>query len=172
MSNNFNEFERQYSWFLMTYAEPQDFEKLLEHRDVNHYAWIYHDKDNCTSHYHIALTLTNQKSLSTLRRIINSSQNTFGEKLESRVLAFEYLTHSGEKDKDKYQYSQDSIHCDNVDFWSRTTLSKEDENTQFLSDLITLTASQMAIKYGRDFIRYFDKYTTFKEYVLEGKKRS
>ena len=84
--------------------------------------------------------------------------------MEDKFSAFAYLTH--DNDKSKFQYSKELIHCDSFDYWQPTTSeTKEEKNEEFLNDLLCLSKYQLAVKYGRDFMRHYKTYLEFAEIV-------
>lgn len=51
----------RYSWSLVTYAQPNEFERLL--KSAKHWAWIYHDKDDKEPHYHIYVSFATKRAV-------------------------------------------------------------------------------------------------------------
>lgn len=163
-------FDRKYRWSIMTYASPSEFQPLLN--KAEHYLYIYHNRDKNENHYHILLTFKQQISLNNIRSIINSTQNTFGEPLKDNNAMAIYLTH--EEESDKEIYSIEEFVSDNLDFWFTTKkkLSKEEENEQFIYDLLNLSKIDMVIKYGKDFIKNYEKYEYFRHLLLNEENSS
>lgn len=173
---------RAYTWSLMTYASFEEIERLLN--EAKHYAWCYHDKDEnedgtkVTPHTHIIIIFEQQKSLKWIQDKINSTQNTLGEcrkKVGNDFVPlsieglYSYLLHIGYPDK--YQYDLDERHIDNLEYWKRydkEVITNVDQD--FIADLLSTEFQRetdhklfMAQKYGRDFIRNYDKYRSFRE---------
>lgn len=159
----FNDTERYYSWSLVTYSTPLEFGKLFER--VNHYAYIKHDKEKAVEHYHVLLTFKKEISLKKIKDIISSSSNTLGQPLKDRFAMFSYLTHENLSESEKEVYNKDDIVCDNKKYWLSVETSKAD-NREFVKDLLTLSQLNLAIKYGKDFIRNRCYYISFAREIL------
>lgn len=157
--------QRLYRWSLITYASFDDFKPLLE--KSLHYAYIYHDKDNNEPHYHILVTFSQHISLSAIKKLIDSNQNTLGQPLKDNLAMFEYLTHENLSETEKEIYSTESRICDNLAFWTSATVDKDQENEQFIDDLLNLSAYEMAKKYGRDYIRNYERYKLFRAVLID-----
>lgn len=155
---------RKYRWSLITYASPNEFLPLILSAD--HYAYIYHNLDNAEPHFHILLTFTQQISLSRIRKYITSDQNTLGEPLRENFAMFSYLTHENLKAEEKEVYNREDIKTDSTEFWLSQKNKKNNDNEMFVNDLMNLSPVAMAIKYGRDYIKNFDRYNTFRSTLI------
>lgn len=157
-------FERKYRWSIMTYASVDEFKPLLNR--CEHYLYIFHNKDKAEPHYHILLTFKQQISFNNIKSIINSSQNTFGEPLKDNNAMAVYLTHEEESNKEIYNIEE--FVSDNINFWFsfNKKLSNEEKNEQFIYDLLNLSKIDMVIKYGKDFIKNYEKYEYFRHILL------
>lgn len=162
--------ERFYRWSLVTYASENELSDLKE--KCLHYAYIFHDNDSVTPHIHFLATFQQQISLSRIKSIISSEQNTLGQRLFSNTAMYSYLTHENLSESEKAVYDSDRIVCDSLDFWTSTCSTKEEENESFITDLINLSPYEMAIKYGRDFIKNFSRYQEFKDILIHSEIKS
>lgn len=157
-------FSKQYfNWHISTYAKEEEFQELLNY--VPHYAYILHDKDECEPHFHILLSGVNI-SANAIKSRIHSEQNTRFSLMENRYNDFIYLTH--DNIEDKFHYNKSEVVCDNLAFWQlQTAETKEEKNEEFLNDLLTLSKFQLAVKYGRDFMKNWRNYLEFAQIVSE-----
>lgn len=156
--------ERYYRWSLVTYASEDELIDLKS--KALHYAYILHDSDNVTPHIHFLCTFQQQISLSRIKSIISSTQNTLGQRLFSNTAMYSYLTHENLEESEKAIYDSSKIICDDIDFWTLSHNTKEEENESFIIDLINLSPYEMAIKYGRDFIKNFARYQEFRNILI------
>lgn len=157
---------RKYSFKCVSYASFEELTPLLE--QAYHWAIILHDRDNdVDNHYHILVTFKQNKSFDSVRKLVQSSQNTLVQELDDWVGDFQYLTHKNAPDK--YQYLDEEVISDDIEFWLRKAKEYEKGEDDFIFDLLdsNLTYREMAIKYGRDYMRNFRYYREFKEAVLE-----
>lgn len=175
MSNN----SRFYSFRVVSYATIDELQTLIS--SSFKYAYILHDKDiytpddDCTPdkigtlkspHYHLLLTFKQNKSFKAVRDMVVSSQNTFVQPMTDKFSDFEYLTHLNAPDK--YQYSSADIVCNDLSFFSGAT-TKCITNDEFLNDICNPCRSyhELAVKYGRDYIKNFKQYSQFAELVTK-----
>lgn len=156
----------RYSWSLVTYAQPNEFERLL--KSAKHWAWIYHDKDDKEPHYHIYVSFATKKSGNQLLSLIDGNSNTFYEGLKGTAQdLIIYFTH--ENQQNKYQYDNENIHYDNTGYWEKGEAkeAKEDANEEFLNDLICQKPRrEMARKYGRDYMKNYRAYEEFARMII------
>ena len=129
---------------------------------TEHWAYICHDKDETDKHFHILCTFAKNKSFERVRAYVQSDKNTFCQPLEDWTGDYEYLTHSNAPEK--FQYSPADIISNDIDFWNKKLNNDDMGEENFVEDLLSgvLTYRQMAIKYGRDYIRNFRSYEYFK----------
>lgn len=163
---------RAYTWSLVTYADTVLIKRLLA--EARHWAWCYHDKDTNEDgtpkepHTHIIVTFEQQKSLQSIKDILQSEQNTFGEcrrksgdnwvNLNVKAL-FDYLIHEGRPDK--YPYDPEERHFDSEIYWKRyfTDVREFESNREFVQDLTAPYKNLiemdlfLANKYGKDYIK-------------------
>lgn len=165
---------RGYSFGIVSYASIEELQPLL--KTAKHYAYILHDKDEGRdAHYHIYATFHTAKSFKGVCGLVESEENTFAELLKgSADDLLTYFTHSNELEK--YQYDASEIVYDNDSkYWSRGAdkEAKEQENEQFLADLLSAKSlREMAIKYGRDFMKNYQSYALFREAVRAEEMRN
>ena len=150
--------------------DREEFFPVLEQPFVKHYAFIYHDKDIedgklVPPHYHILLMLRNNKSISAVRRMFPTRQNTLASILKDKSGAFIYLTHGD--NPEKYQYNPDDIVCDNWQYWSSLDKDGENPNEKTLNILDDMARKiplyELARRYGREIVINYDKYFLFLE---------
>lgn len=166
------ESDRLRRFSLQLYAEPTYWGRLLQ--NAQHYAYILHDKDvnpdgtPKTPHYHLLVTFADAKTKSSVRKMTDIDSLTEDTTINFQKLinprnAFRYLIHDTPEAKadGKYQYSLDAVKYDSADFWCDCDAS--DSNAEFLDDLLsdTMNERSMALKYGRDYIRYRRCYREF-----------
>ena len=160
-------------WSIVTYPTEADLFRLGIDNRIRTYAYIRHDKDILEDgtpkepHYHVLLSLydtkTHQQVVKWLKReIFCSGCNVLAQPIKSRAGAWRYLCHLD--DPEKVQYSQDEIQTNKRAFWDRPetmATDKEAANAFFLHDLMTLSPIELARRYGRDYIKNFDRYHAF-----------
>lgn len=170
---------RHYIWDILTYATPNEFIEVLEELG-NKYAYIYHNKDKNEDgsekepHTHILLSLVQSKTFAALKAYFErcSSQNTRLIPITRSYIVdrYEYLTHKN--NPEKYQYKDEEIVSNDIEYYKKQVsrgFIGTDENEEFIADLLApdINIRLMAIKYGRDFIRYYDKYMKFRSMVKD-----
>ena len=140
---------------------------------VVHYAYIMHQPEGDTKqlHYHVVVKLSKQQTCDYFFNRKNFNQNVRVKGLKKRLgafRAFEYLVHKNDPDKIQYQLSD--VVSDDLSFWQSLVASKPD-NGEFVVDLANLSPLEMALKYGRDYIKNYSKYADFKRLFLSDKVR-
>lgn len=156
--------ERHYTHSIVSYAELKDIRRILD--NAKHWAYIYHDKDTTSPHYHIVATFQVWKSVKQVCEMVESDQNTFSEPVKaelSDVLA--YFTHK--HNPEKFQYNESDIVYSDIGYWNKRVNNGEDEvnkNEIFVDDLLAddIDWLEMSKKYGRDFIKNISKYRAFR----------
>lgn len=178
---------RAYTFDLVIYEIDQEYlqnrlDMLVNNGYVNHYAYIQHDKDieidengnevKKPLHTHLLINFDQNVSVKQIKeRILEYTEhNTFGQPLKDKRGAYRYLTH---KDNvDKYQYDESLIHSNDDYFKSfdKSLITSEckesDEINQMINDYGTLSYRQLAIKYGRDFIKNFKAYEYYFNLII------
>lgn len=163
-----------YAWGFISYATPEEFAALLSR--AKHWCYIQHNQDDCEPHYHILARFSTQMSLSACRKLQLGTQNLLGKKLKSltaQIKMTAYLTHDTEKARKagRHIYGIDEVvYKPNDNYWVKQfdkEAQREDNeatNESFVNDLLApdLSVKDMAIKYGRDFIKNFNSYMAFR----------
>lgn len=166
---------------LVLYEEPTN---VLPHlHNVRHYAYILHnhDVDEKTGelkkeHYHLILVFNNPRSVSGLNRELLRylDQNVFIEPVKNSIgCSFLYLIHESKKaqQEGKIPYKIEEVTCDDIAFWNDKAREccEETENTysneRFIYDLYTKTPIELAVFYGRDYIKNMRAYNDFAGYM-------
>lgn len=153
---------RFYSWSIVTYGNKEEIERLKS--IAKHYAFILHDKDGGEQHWHCIFTCEKWVSLNKIKDTINNGQNVLGEQMKDKEKAFRYLTHKD--NPEKHQYEEKEIICDNIGYWK-----KEEIDTNNISQMIDdinngISYREMAIRYGRDYIKNRHIYENFARIVM------
>lgn len=161
--------KRLYSFKIVSYANYEEIQPLLD--KAYHWVMIIHDQDEQDPHYHILATFKANRSFDSVRKLVVSEQNTFVQELADWTGDFEYLTHSN--DPKKHQYLPEELISDDIEFWQRKAKEFQKGEDDFVHDLLdcSLTFREMAIKYGRDYIRNFRHYEYFKECVYAQERK-
>lgn len=169
--------ERYYSFKLISYLSEESIKECLRHKDISHYCYILHDKDvnddgtPKETHYHILVTVKQQKSLESIRRMFDNGSgiNTLAKVIEDIVHDVRYLTHMD--DPQKYQYEKSSIVTDGTDYWSKVAKDQtiDNGNEAFINDLCnpSISYKEMALRYGRDYMKNYRAYHQFAEAMLK-----
>lgn len=152
--------ERFYSFWIVTYHTNK---AIIDDFVSNcfKYAYILHDKDDTDPHYHILCSFKQNKSFESVRQLFPSGQNTIVKRLVDKFGSYSYLSHQFEPDK--FHYNPSDIVCNDLNYFVERTTNAID-NDAFISDLMPdsgLSYRDLAIKYGRDFIRNFKSYLAF-----------
>ena len=97
---------------------------LRRYRTIKKYAYILHDKDDTAPHYHIYLNFGNSGVDSKLVAQWFGLQESQVNRIQGRATdMLQYLTHSNESQKHKYQYSPSEVVA-NFDFEAEIEKSK------------------------------------------------
>lgn len=172
-----NKYYRVTSLFIRTYSELDTIRAFLRDTQASHFAYIYHDKDLTEDgnlkepHYHVIIHWDFQVAVYALRKYF-VEQQTFIQPVFNKRSSFAYLTHANSPEKTRY--NDVDVVTNDYNFYTFTqSEKKENDNLTFLDDLNNLTLRDMAIKYGRDFMRNHSRYNAFKidcsneQYYLE-----
>lgn len=149
--------------FIRTYMTEDNLVSFLRDTNPESFAYILHDKEG-EPHFHLLAYYPHRVRISTLARYTNGQQ-TMVLTPRSYSGSYEYLTHA--KQPKKHQYNSADIVGHNTIFFTQTAQERDEANMeQFLDDLANLPRRAMAIKYGKDYIRNYRKYTEF-DYMLK-----
>lgn len=161
-------------WAIIAYPTEADLFRLKMSDRIHSYAYIIHDKDVLPDgspkekHAHILLSLANSRTFTQVlgwlkREVICSGCNIFAQPIRNRESAERYLTHAD--NPEKYQYPKEHIVTDNALYWEEpgdtSGESPEESNERFLHDLMSCNPIELARRYGRDYIKNFDRYHGF-----------
>lgn len=172
-----NKYHKVTSLFIRTYCDEDTIRNFLRDTQASHFAFIYHDKDTLDNgtlkepHFHVLVNWDSQIAVYSLRKFF-IDQQTFIQPVINRRSSFGYLTHSNCPEKTRYEDTD--VVTNDYNFYTLTeSEKKENDNLTFLDDLNSLSLRDMAIKYGRDFMRNHNRYNAFKidcsneQYMLE-----
>lgn len=151
--------DRYYSFKIVTYNPLSYVQAFISH--TKNYAYILHDKDTTDSHFHLLATFTSNKSFNSIKTLMGGDQNTFVQPLKDKYGDFLYLTHKNAPEK--FQYSDDLIVSNNLKFFTDTEKAVI-SNEEFLNDISPyslLSYRDLAVKYGRDYIKNYKAYHSF-----------
>lgn len=163
--------KRSYSHSLITYLPKCAIEDILLNNFpyLTHYAYIYHDKDDCVAHWHVLLHLSrNMTSSACCSRFTSElfQANTFSETIKTDGIAA-YLLHQNEPNK--HQYSIDEVYSNDFSWWLNQYAPEIDKNQtsiNVIDDLINgLHPRELLQKYGRDVVVNYQKYKFFAELI-------
>lgn len=156
-----NKNQRSYNFALVTYHTEEVIKSVLSlyAGAIKHYAYISHDKDYKEDgtlkekHYHIILSFYNNRTISAVRKLFPSYQNTLAQIVHDKTAMFAYLTH--EDDLEKVQYDKSLVVCDDREYWDKLSMVGENDNRtlSLLEDIINrVPLRDMVLRYGRDFV--------------------
>lgn len=147
--------DRFYRWSLVLYGNEEDVLKVC--KVSQHYAYIVHDKEEKEKHWHVLCTFKVWKSLASIKSIIDNRQNVFGEEIHDKQAAYRYLTHKD--NPEKYQYEEEEVKSDDKGFWRG---EEQGDVVELLDDIIDgMSFRDMAIKYGKDFVKNYRAYARY-----------
>lgn len=171
--------DRFYSFKCITYLPNEILKERLKHKDISHYCYILHDKDTVEGgelkegHIHLLITFKQPKSINSVRKIFEHKQNTLAKPMEDVVHDIQYLTHKN--DPDKFQYDEKDIVTDGSTYWSRLAKSEDIDNGNeaFINDLCdpNISLREMAIRYGRDYMKNYRAYHHFAQEMVKDEFR-
>lgn len=170
--------ERVRGFALELYANPSHWGSLLE--EAEHYAYIFHDKDVKedgslkTPHYHVLVRFPNAKTKTAVRKLTEIDKliedTTINyQRLVNPKAMYQYLMHNTKEaiKAKKTRYDEECIFCDNRTYWNDVTSFGTNDNETFIEDLLNkeFSARDMAVKYGRDYIRNYSRYEAFADTI-------
>lgn len=162
--------------FIRTYSPEQNVKSFLtkQDRNIQSYAYINHNKDvyddGSPKEPHIHLLIYSKEGVRLTSLFKYFTENTRIEIPVNTFSAFQYLTH--ENHPEKYQYRPDEVVKHSTPrFYSVASENaeqeaKEEANRLWLEDVQNLTRKELAIKYGRDYVRNEDRYRYFANDIL------
>lgn len=166
-------------FFIRTYLSEEQITVLILSHNIQHWAYILHDKDVFTEgdkegqlkepHYHIILSLVNANTVSAVSRWFKGYTDSNGLLIQShievckdRFNAFDYLTHETQTciERGDFIYSKSLIKSDSLHFFSGKNRSSEvDVVTEcFIRFLNGDSYSYLLSVYGKIFIYNFHKF--------------
>lgn len=180
-----NKKTRNYSFVI--YDTPYAFlNALSRHASVSRYCAILHDADKHPNgvpkmeHTHILVVFENPVFYSGLIRLFNSPEwkevyttSVSVEQVSDKHSSFLYLTHESEKalEEGKTLYPSDRLVSNDLPYFQRWVISDPEQESKttshFLQDLLTLTPFQLALKWGRDYMKNAKTYADFIQYALD-----
>lgn len=172
--------QRAHNFACITYHTEEVINAVLtaNSRAIKHYAFICHDKDLNEKgelkerHFHVILQFYNARTVSAVRKMFPSEQNSLAQIVFDKSAMFAYLTH--EDKPEKMQYPIEAVTADDMDYWqSLGVVGEADSKTaSILSDLLAkVPLMTMVARYGRDFVINYSKYVEFARLLsVESKK--
>lgn len=143
-------------------------DRLLSMPSVADAAYILHDRDDKTPHYHVVLMLQRSRRISDVISALRKSifgGNILYEPVRDGAAVYDYLTHATDSAKDKYQYSPDDLVASLPrDTWQQTYAgvcpkSCDDYRDTVMMGTIDLingdALTDVMRRYGRDFIIHY-----------------
>lgn len=173
--NNENKNQRARNFACITYHTEDVIKSVLElyAGAINHYVYICHDKDYKDDgtlkekHYHVILSFYNARTVSAVRKLFPSNQNTLAQIVHDKTAMFAYLTH--EDEPEKVQYDKSLVVCDDMNYWDKlSTVGENDNRTlSLLEDIIKrVPLREMVLRYGRDFVINRQNYYFFARMLM------
>lgn len=163
--------DRERGYFIRGYVKRPNDDLTLLLQSCKHWAYVWHDKDDKEAHCHIIVYFANNKTPTALARIlrkIDKVQNWHFSVLRDKYSAFDYLHHRDEKSVEagKHRYPDGEVLTDDTAWFTRGGQSDRD-NEAFYRDLIEtpLSYAEMGRKYGRDYMKNYHAYDTFRKQV-------
>lgn len=159
-----------------TYAGPDVWLDAVR-KSAAHYCYICHDRDKSDTHYHVLLTFEHKKSFVQVRELLSqdSGRNSYAQAIRDVNDLLDYMVHEGKDNKASYDRS--AIVMDDTTYWQtlvsdhQKSEDKAIENEAFLRDLVIAVhdrshIKECAIRYGRDYMRYYKQYMSFAQQLM------
>lgn len=157
--------KESYHYSLITYCPIGEIDQSVL-QSCKFYAYILHDKDLTDSgevkesHYHLLLEFNDcrpRNPIKLLQQFKPDVYSTMIENVKSTRACVRYLCHLDQPDKMAYEVGE--IFSNNTERVEKLCNdSKMRDNNDFYYDLINLDICEMAIKYGRDYIKNLSRY--------------
>lgn len=172
--------EREYdgkhrAYFICTYRSLDECNALLIN-SAKTYAFITHDKDDKKSHNHFIVVFDNARQCKSIcKAFSDSTLQTLISVAHDVKLCFDYMLHRDKKsvELNKFRYDVSEVITEDIAYFDRfygkvDKVKKERDNEEFLNDLCAdeINLRAMAIKYGRDFMKNYRNYMTFRAELL------
>lgn len=154
--------DRYHNFDLITYISKDILQYLLDtNTNIKHYAYAYHDKDNCEPHFHLLVNYKNAKTFNaclTDFTIPNVTTRCIPIEEKNKVERYEYLTHKN--NLDKFQYNDNIVITDNSNFWLNCSTANNEKTLSLLEDLVQKKSFRYMVEtYGRDFVINYERYS-------------
>lgn len=180
---------------LISYLETyEDVQSVIDYKanQIVSYAYALHDKDTYEKdvfdtlsgvlkhskgelkkpHFHIYLLLSERRYVEEVQKwfmLKNKDgiiQNCLYEPLFSKSSLLDYLTHSTDKAKNKYQYDKSIVVSYNIDIDPVDNNEPIDETFDILQALMCgVPIFDLVSKYGRDFVYHYNQYKSLLENI-------
>ncbi len=159
---------------MITYQSEEVIKAVLRiHKArIRHYAYILHDKDlkddgePAQAHYHVLMVFNNAMTSTAVQKLFpDNGQNTFPAVMNDKADCFNYLDHSD--CPDKYQYSRESIVCDDLDYWTDLQRGDTDDDRvlNIIDDILdNVPFYELARRYGRDLVVNYQRYKEYADF--------
>lgn len=164
---------RERAYFVRGYVKRPNENLSLLFQSTEHWAYVWHDKDEKEPHCHIIVRFRYNKTPTAFAKIllgIDNLQNWHFSALRDKYTAFDYLYHRDEKSiaENKTRYNDGDVLTDDIAYFTRGGQSSRD-NLAFYNDLIenNLSHIEMARKYGRDYLKNIARYDEAKKTILD-----
>lgn len=160
-------YDRARRFSCVSYIPIEDLEKFLKRCAwVQHWAMIYHDKDDKEAHTHILIHTYDNKTVSgvqkNFQRLANDlnkeqPQNTMVEKCNDSHSTYRYHRHLD--NPEKYQYPENERRVDNIDYWRQVcntdnlTETPNNSGLSMVQDILDgVSTRAMCERYGKEYI--------------------
>lgn len=154
---------------LRTYESKDVIDTYLRETAPTEWAICYHDKDTndkgepVAPHWHVVCHWRKPASATDLKwlsKVLTDTEQTLVQSPINLRGATEYLWHANSPDK--HQYSEDDVISFGLDRLLETKLEGDQkDNASFIEDLQTMTRYELGIKYGKDYMKNFRRYSDF-----------
>ena len=158
---------KTYHLTLVTYLSLLEIQKIIsDDKKIKHWAYCVHDKDNKKTHTHVMLSFTSDQTLLKWAKLFDTSEITPLKKEELSYM-FRYLIHDTQRAKNegKFQYGLNERFTDDYQYFAGNVkdYSKNVSRniSELLTDVLSMTRRQFAVKYGITGIVNYDKFRSF-----------
>jgi hypothetical protein len=161
-----------YRYSIVSYCPPQEVDNLI-FQACTFYAWIYHDHDLYADgtpkepHYHYYLefgTGGKGRQITSVALFFEIGKYTFlAENVRNKKKCLRYFAHLDNPEKARYSIGE--IIASDHDELDKILRTKLEDNADFLQDLLNMKPFELAMKYGRDYIKNYKRYEEFKKLI-------